>query len=83
MHEAKTALLDILVDNSVIVPKRHIFVRIGKDGLLAELQARSSRSYRFCCFFPHAYHVSLSDLRYTFQLGKTWSKLVYHNINVS
>ncbi len=41
MHEANTALLDILV------------VGFEKDALLAELQARMSRSCRFCCFLPH------------------------------
>ncbi len=41
MHEANTAVLDILVDNSV------------KYGLLAELQAKMSRSCRFGCFLPH------------------------------
>ncbi len=57
MHEANTALLDILVDNSVIIPsfqnRTRVFVGLEKDGLLAELQARTSRSCRFCCFFPH------------------------------
>ncbi len=38
MHEANTALLDILVDNSVIIPS-------FQNGLLAELQARKSRSH--------------------------------------
>ncbi len=27
-------------------------------------------------------NIMSSDLRYTSQLGKIWSKLVYHNINV-
>ncbi len=62
MHEANTALLDILVDNSVIIPSfqnrmerwaKRLFVGFEKDGLLAELQARTSRSCRFCCFLPH------------------------------
>ncbi len=75
MHEANTALLDILVDNSVIIPSfqnrtstflnftalftsmggwaKRLFVGFEKDGLLPELQARTSRSCRFCCFLPH------------------------------
>ncbi len=57
MHEANTALLDILVDNSVIIPpfqnRTSTFVGFEKDGVLAELQARTSRSRRFCCFLPH------------------------------
>ncbi len=55
MHEVNTALLDILVDNSVIVPsfqnRTRLFVGFEKYSLLAELQARTSRSCRFCCFF--------------------------------
>ena len=64
MDEANTALLDTLVDNSVIIPSfqnrtstsfwaKRLFVGFEKDGLLAELQARMSRSCRFCCFLPH------------------------------
>ncbi len=77
MHETNTALLDILVDNSVIIPSfqnrtstflnngltalftsmehwaKRLFVGFGKDGLLAELQARTSRSCIFCFFLHH------------------------------
>ncbi len=57
MREANTALLDILVDNSVII------AAIGDGALgkkafystLAELEARMSRHCRFCCFLPHTY----------------------------
>ena len=76
MHEANTALLDILVDNSLIIPSfqnrtstalfpsmehwaKRLFVGFEKDGLLAELQARTSRSFRFCCFLPYTQQVSL------------------------
>ncbi len=38
---------------------KRLFVRFEKDGLLAELQARTPRSCRFCCFLPHTYQVSL------------------------
>ncbi len=50
MHEANTALLDILVDNSVIIPSFERLFEQWKDGLLAELQAGMSRSCRFGCF---------------------------------
>ncbi len=47
----------ILIDNSVIIPS---FVGFEKDGLLAELQARTSRSCRFfAVFLPHTKQVSL------------------------
>ncbi len=52
MHEANTALLDILVDNSIIIP--YLFkIEQVLFCLLAELQARTSRSCRFHCFLPH------------------------------
>ncbi len=45
MLVANTALLDILVDNSVIIPS------FQNRTILAELRARTSISCRFCCFF--------------------------------
>ena len=35
---------------------KRLFVGFEKDGLLAELQARTSRSCRFCCFFKEIYY---------------------------
>ncbi len=71
MHEANTALLDILVDNSVIIPS------FEKDGLLAELQARTSRSCRFCCFFftSYMYKVQKRDTFSLSVLSTYWLKL--------
>ncbi len=60
MHDSNTALLDILVDNSVIIPSfenrtsttehwaKRLFVGFEKYGLLAQLQARTSISFFFC-----------------------------------
>ncbi len=64
MLKANTALLDILVDNSLIIwsfqNRTRLFVGFEKVGLLAELQVRTSGSCRFCCFLPHTQQVSLS-----------------------
>ncbi len=47
-HRAETALF-----TSMERWAKRLFVGFEKDGLLAELQARTSRICRFCCFLPH------------------------------
>ncbi len=56
-------LLDILTCNSANVPSFQnpwLFVRFRKDGLLAKLWTKTSRSCRFSLFLPHKYQVSLT-----------------------
>ncbi len=43
---------------------KHFFVGFWKDGLLTELQARTSKSCRFLLFWHHSYQVSLNDCIY-------------------
>ncbi len=65
MHEANrsTALLDILVDNSVF-----------EDGLLAESQARMSRSCKFCWFFlSHTQHILNTWVIFIFFQFGSWT----------
>ncbi len=52
-------LLDVLVWNSANKP---YLTGFWKDGLLAELQVRMSRSCRLLLFLPHEYQVSLTHL---------------------